>query len=90
MVIGRDTGFRCPHCGAVATWEVDECDACGYRTEASRGWEREAKLEERREIRRGCLWMSFDALWIHGVVEIAALLGRGIWVVLRGIWSIWH
>jgi Zn ribbon nucleic-acid-binding protein len=90
-VIGRNTGFRCPQCEAPSTWEVFECGACGFRTDASRGWEREARRKARWEERQGCLSVLFDAsFWIDGVFELALWAGRGLWLVLRGIWSAWH
>jgi hypothetical protein len=88
MVIGNNTGFRCPQCGAAAAWTVDHCDACGYRTGASRVWEAEERKAKREDQAQGCLGAFVDVLWINGTVELAALLGRGVIALLRAVVSV--
>jgi len=88
MVLGNNTGFRCPNCGAAHVWEVDDCDACGYRSEASRGWERERKAQARRDDANGCLWGSWCDIWLIGdLLEGLIWVGRGIVVAVRAVVS---
>lgn len=89
MVLGRQTGFRCPQCGGASTWDVDECDACGFRSEASRGWERERRRQARKDEAHGCLWGWWDLFWIEGVWYLVVWTGRLVAVAVRAVWSIW-
>ena len=89
MALSSSQGFRCPQCGARHVWVVDDCDVCGYRSEASLGWEREGKRRERNEA-RGCLWDWWWNTWLLGdLVEVLFWVGRGLFVVLRSIVSLW-
>lgn len=88
MARGNNTGFHCPHCGAPAAWDVDQCEACGYRSPADQGWVREARRKERAESARGCLGSSLDFFVIDGLVELGALLVRGLFALARAIWAV--
>lgn len=82
MIIGRNTGFRCPNCGAASPWEVDECDACGYRTEAMRVWDRDAKHDAEGY---GC-----SNAMLHGIC--LGILVSLLSYVIHGIiyWTLWR
>lgn len=85
--MSRSSGFRCPGCGAAHHWVVDECDACGFRSEASVGWEREGKLQARRELWTGWNWWHW---WCIGdIVEGLFWIGRIVFGAIRAILSSW-
>jgi hypothetical protein len=85
MALSSSQGFRCPQCNARHVWVVDDCDACGYRSEASRGWEREGKRQARRE------WLSGWHWWCLGdMLEGFFWIGRMIFGAIRAVVSTWH
>ena len=85
--MSRNSGFRCPECGATHHWVVDECDACGYRSETSLGWEREARAGRRREWFTGWNWWHVSC--IGDLVDFFFWIGRLIWGAVRGAVSFW-
>ena len=87
MALSSSQGFRCPQCGAAHLWVVDECDACGYRSEASLGWEREGKRRETREW--ASRWGILDVWSLQGLVELTFFFGRMLWGAVRGVVSLW-
>lgn len=86
--MSRSSYFRCPECGAAHHWVVDECDACGYRSEASLGWESEARARRRGEWLAGWNWWHISS--IGDIVEIFFWIGRLLWGAVRGAVSLWH
>lgn len=84
MTLNRRSGFRCPQCNAAHHWVVDECDACGYRSEASLGWEREGIRETRQS------WFSGWSWWCIGdMVELLFWGGRLLFGAVRAVVASW-
>ncbi len=85
MALTSSQGFRCPQCGARHVWVVDDCDVCGYRSEASLSWEREGKRRERRAFFTGWSWWDW---WCLGdICELFLWLARVIFGAIRAVLS---